>query len=114
MKTIVAIFFVAVLLNTNSNPNVAPTIHTVKIIGMKFVPETIEINKGETVRWINVSDQSHNVVAKDKTFKSAMLSPNDNHTFEHTFESTGKFDYYCQPHRIMGMTGIVIVKDLNP
>ena len=86
-----------------------PTIKIVRMNGMKFVPETVEVNIGDTVRWINEQDQSHNVMAKDKSFESILFAKGDR--YEHPFKKTGEFDYYCQPHRFMRMKGRVIVKN---
>ncbi len=107
------LLFIIVLVGSKdflSIHSVEPTIHIVKMEDMKFVPEITEIKTGETVRWINESNQSHNVFAKDKAFKSTML-PKKGDIYEHTFKTAGEFDYYCQPHRMMGMKGTVIVKN---
>ena len=86
-----------------------PVVHVVNMEGMKFNPDKLEIKVGETVRWVNRSRSSHNVVASDKSFKSQML-PNEGDLFEYTFNTAGVFHYYCQPHRMMGMKGIIVVK----
>ena len=31
-------------------------------------------------------------------------------SFEHTFNTPGTYDYYCEPHRGMGMTGSITVQ----
>ncbi|MFC7230941.1 plastocyanin/azurin family copper-binding protein [Saliphagus sp. GCM10025308] len=38
-----------------------------------------------------------------------MLS-DEGETFEHTFDETGTFTYYCSPHVSMGMKGAVVVE----
>jgi plastocyanin len=30
--------------------------------------------------------------------------------FEHTFNTAGVFNYYCTPHQVAGMTGVVRVQ----
>lgn len=76
--------------------------------GMKFVPNKIEVSTGDTVIWMNESGGDHNVVSNDGTFKSSMLEKGQFYAL--VFEKKGQYKYYCQPHRIMGMKGIVDVK----
>ena len=86
---------------------------------MHFVPDTITIEKGTTVRWTNndPAKQIHNVMSgtvngkagkPDGKFKSTMLLSGK--TFEFTFNEAGEFPYFCQPHVAMGMIGKVVVK----
>ncbi|MES2689240.1 MAG: plastocyanin/azurin family copper-binding protein [Bacteroidota bacterium] len=86
------------------------TVHTVKIEGMRFIPETIQVKPGETVRWINESKGLHNVIAADGSFASAMLG-DKTRVFEFTFSKAGTWNYFCRPHRLMGMKGKVLVVD---
>jgi plastocyanin len=48
------------------------------------------------------------VVSNDGSFKSNMLGKGQ--TYALVFDKKGEYRYYCQPHRIMGMKGIVEVK----
>jgi len=34
----------------------------------------------------------------------------EGHEFEHPFEESGRFLYYCQPHKSAGMKGAVVVE----
>lgn len=34
-------------------------------------------------------------------------------TFEHTFETTGTYDYFCTPHKSFGMVGRLVVGEPN-
>ena len=34
---------------------------------------------------------------------------NEEFSFQHTFEETGVYTYYCQPHLALGMKGVVEV-----
>lgn len=71
-----------------------------------FAPAAIEISPGTTVTWEWVNGY-HNIVDKNGQFTSG--EPEQNATFEHTFETAGTVLYYCEPHRSMGMKGAVIV-----
>lgn len=51
------------------------------------------------------------VYSKHKTIQmtSEMLDDKGD-KFKYTFTGTGEFQYYCQPHRIMGMRGMFTVR----
>jgi plastocyanin len=76
-----------------------------------FVPGTVTIRVGDSVRWTNV-DGFHNVQADDGTWTSGApaLAP---WTFTRTFTTAGTFGYHCLPHGSpgAGMFGTVIVLD---
>lgn len=92
-----------------SSPQHKPVSKTITMKGMKFVPSKIEVSTGDTVIWMNESGGGHNVVANDGSFKSNMLEKGQYYAL--VFSKTGTYKYYCQPHRIMGMKGIVEVKE---
>lgn len=72
-----------------------------------FTPPAIRISPGTTVVWKWRGGGYHNVVAKNGQFDSG--EPEQNATFEYTFETAGTVAYYCDPHKSMGMKGAVIV-----
>lgn len=75
-----------------------------------FAPPAIRIGTGTTVTWEwTGKGGSHDVVAQDGTFESE-LSAEKGHTFEHTFDSSGTYKYFCEPHKTMGMKGVVVVE----
>src|SRR5262245_21859642 len=85
-----------------------PTLHIVRIDGMRFVPKVIEIQAGDKVRWVNESDSFHRVETDDGIMKSKMLDKGE--SYEQVFSKSGEIKYYCKPHKIMGMKGVVRVK----
>jgi plastocyanin len=54
------------------------------------------------------NDQPHRVPDGASAFDSGVLAAGD--TFEHTVATPGVHNYYCTPHRGLGMTGIVVVQ----
>jgi plastocyanin len=76
-----------------------------------FIPRTVTIRVGDTVRWTNV-DGFHNVVADDDSWTSGSptIAP---WTFSRTFTTTGTVGYNCSLHGSpgFGMFGTVIVLD---
>jgi amicyanin len=78
----------------------------ITIDNFTFTPPELTVAVGTTVKWVNHDDIPHNVINKDKAFRSKALDTDDSYTF--TFASAGTFDYFCglHPH----MVGKVIVK----
>jgi halocyanin-like protein len=72
-----------------------------------FGPAAIRVDPGTKVTWEWVGG-THNVVADDGSFESAMQSE-QGATFSQTFEGEGVSKYYCVPHEQMGMKGAVVV-----
>jgi plastocyanin len=89
----------SVIIKSSSNDDII-----VKMEGFKFVPETITIAKGNTVKWINNDSVIHRIVGFGIVSKS--IESGDD--FSHTFTESGTFNYRCDIHP--GMTGTVIVK----
>lgn len=98
-----------VLIITAFKVNQSQIIVEVQIEEMSFEPKVIMIKKGTTLRWINMSHNSHNVVSKKGDFRSPLLRRQYS-TYEVTFLRSGQFNYHCAPHKSMGMTGQIIVK----
>jgi plastocyanin len=74
----------------------------------EFVPETISVQKGETVTWIHEGSAPHNVVntqegqqPKSDVFQSGA-------TYEYKATKAGTIDYVCTLHP--GMDGKIVVK----
>jgi plastocyanin len=80
--------------------------NTITIDNFTFTPKELTVAVGTTVTWANHDDIPHNVVDKNKTFRSKALDTDD--SFTYTFATAGTFDYFCglHPH----MVGQVIVK----
>jgi plastocyanin len=89
----------------------------VSISNFSFMPSSITIAQGDTVKWTWAGpDTNHSVTSKSgqpdsfdsdpgKTPSSLDHPPGD--TFSHTFNTAGTFSYFCKVHSYM--TGKVIV-----
>jgi halocyanin-like protein len=76
-----------------------------------FEPAAGQVSSGTEVVWEWTGQGgSHNVVHEEGTFESE-LQDQEGATFSHTFEETGNFLYYCDPHRDLGMKGAIIVEE---
>jgi len=104
-------------------------------IGMtidSFRPEELTVTAGTTVTWRNTSSHGHTVTAfqdaypseaaffasggyeTEKSAREAWETDNGGvlkggETFEHTFETPGRYDYFCVPHVDADMIGAVEV-----
>ncbi|WP_458210163.1 plastocyanin/azurin family copper-binding protein [Haladaptatus sp. NG-SE-30] len=101
-----------------------------------FKPATVTIAKGETVVWKNVGRAGHSVTAyEDKIPEKAEYfasggfdseqTARDSYaagepdsgdlaageTYEHTFEVSGTYEYFCIPHEMFGDKGTVKVTE---
>ncbi|MCU4801514.1 plastocyanin/azurin family copper-binding protein [Halobacteria archaeon HArc-gm2] len=92
---------------------------------LQFDPPLVWVKTGGTVTW-GLESGNHSVTAyhpdNDRpqripedasSFDSDVLAES-NPTFEHTFETPGVYDYYCEPHRANGMVGTVVVGRPDP
>jgi plastocyanin len=75
-----------------------------------FTPQAVTIPPGATVRWVGTAG-NHTVTPANEGQPGAWPSANlpAGAIFEHTFGTTGTFDYVCVPHIAVGMTGTVTV-----
>jgi len=80
-------------------PPAPPPQIEVIIQGSTFIPDTQNIPAGALVLWYNDDSIDHTVTARDNSFDSGRISPNE--TFEYTFEQPGEFEYYCKIHPSM-------------
>jgi amicyanin len=80
--------------------------NVVTIDNFTFTAPELTVAVGTTVKWVNHDDIPHNVVDKNKAFRSKPLDTDD--AFSYTFASAGTFDYFCGLHP--QMVGKIIVK----
>lgn len=93
-------------------PAVDAASHDIRIEGQSFQPRELSIAAGDTVRWTNFSDGSHNVQSDDGLFSSGRAT-SGRWTFTHTFDGGGEFPYHCAPHGApggVGMSGKITVQ----
>ena len=79
----------------------------ISIDNFTFKPQTMTVNVGTTVSWINHDDIPHLVVIIGGTnSKSPALDTDQD--FSYKFTTPGTYDYFCSLHP--KMTGKIIVK----
>jgi len=74
--------------------------------------EALQVTPGTTVTFTWESD-NHNIVVDsqpdDAGWEGYETIENTGFTYEHTFETLGTYEYYCDPHRTAGMVGTIEV-----
>ncbi len=90
---------------------------------LAFLPDTLEVQVGDTVVWRNTTREVHTVTADPRgvrdpdqvrlpvgaeAFDSGMMFEGDR--FEHVFTTPGEYRYVCVPHDVM-MFGVVRVRE---
>ena len=88
--------------------------HNVSIVGTQFTPANIVITEGDVVRWTNNSILTHtstsgNSCSPNGIWNSGVIGIGKQFSF--TFTTPGNYPYYCIPHCLIGMTGLVIVNE---
>jgi plastocyanin len=101
-----------------------PVEHVIEILdGNEFSPDEITIAPGDTVTWVNLTDQVHTSsadpeIATDpshvqlpegaETWHSGNIEPDEEYSI--TFDIPGVYIYFCYPHQDAGMIGTIIVE----
>ena len=96
----------------------AQTTHTVTAFSNFFTPQNITITAGDTVRWVNLQSNSHNVTQVDyppttsSVWNGGFWSGfgGDTDEYELTFTEVGLIAYICEPHVGHGMNGTIDVQ----
>jgi plastocyanin len=81
-----------------------------------FTPGTSEplyVSPGTTVEFVWKGTLVHNIVVDAQPSGAGWEGHHPLETppftYSHTFETTGTYEYYCQPHRSQGMVGTIVV-----
>ncbi len=132
---LLAISWIAVYVKVSMSPRVAQdsqeTAQTtvtdnITVVGMndklRFVPNEITINVGDSVEWQNIGAIPHTITADPRRMPSStnIKLPNGAEAFDsgwvvrgksyrYTFSEPGIYRYICLPHERAEMLGIVIV-----
>jgi len=83
--------------------------HAVRIEGMKFIPEHVEVTTGDTVVWTNKDFLPHSVTAREARVESGDLAPSKSWRF--IARKQGEMHYICRLHPVM--KGVLVVKTLK-
>jgi len=77
----------------------------VRIEGMKFVPERLEVAVGDRVTWTNRDFLPHTITAPDSGIESGDLG--EGKRFSYMVKRAGEIPYLCRLHPVMKGTIVV-------
>lgn len=90
---------------------------TVNLVDFAFEPGTEEplyVTPGTTVEFV-WETSTHNIVVDSQPegagWEGHEPIENTGFTYSHTFETAGTYEFYCQPHRDLGMVGTIVVNE---
>jgi plastocyanin len=84
----------------------APKTHTVIVEAMRFVPETLTVQRGDRVVWVNKDLFPHTATATGGAFDSRNIGANASWTY--VAREPGRYAYLCSLHTTM--TGTLTVQ----
>ena len=93
---------------SSTNAADAEATDKVTIADYKFAPAAITVKKGTTVTWTNQDTVKHNVVTEDgapEAIDGKLIGKGE--TYSYTFNKTGTYNYFCEPHPYMKASVIV-------
>src|SRR4051812_6905698 len=92
-------------------PALLTSIVDVSIVGKRFVPDSVRIEPGDTVRWTQMDPTLHTSTGNgDAEWYSGPISQNN--SYQRVFITAGTFVYRCSYHA--SMTGRVVVGAAGP
>jgi plastocyanin len=113
---ILPVFFLLMLLiNGLSSSAIAGSVNApvsnsnnviVNIQNFKYIPQTVTINVGQTITWINHDKIIHAVGSKNGLVKCGALTFGQ--SYSQTFNKPGVYNYFCPMHP--WMLGQIIVR----
>ena len=75
-----------------------PKVYTVKIENMKFTPDTVTVEEGDTVQWVNKDMVAHDITEQTSGAWSSGPLLSDS-TWKMAVKDEA--DYYCSIHAVM-------------
>ena len=77
-----------------------------------FLPDSLAIAVGDTIRWTNTGSMVHTTTSgangqMDNKWNSGNMTSGQ--SFSYVFTQAGVYPYYCIPHYFIGMVGKVVV-----
>ncbi len=85
---------------------------TIENQGFKFLPATLSVKKGDTVKiTFKNTGGTHNIVIDEFNAATKTIGTGESDTMQFVVDKAGTFQYYCSigSHRAMGMWGTLTV-----
>lgn len=85
----------------------APAVHTIVIEGMRFIPQTLEVRRGDTVVWRNKDPFPHTATAEGSAGGPVSPPIAAGASWRFKAATPGRYPYLCTIHRTMTATLVV-------
>ena len=110
------------------------TVHTIEVRAgggrYRFLPASLTIKQGDTVRWVAYDSPPHNVAffhdripansaaalqgimpgAREELAAPFMLDEGDSYEIQFTNVPPGQYSYRCQRHAVQDMSGTIVIE----
>ncbi len=103
--SIIILIGTALGLSGCSSTATTPGVDTIEIKDMKFIPDTITVDKGDTIIWVNKDMVAHNVTDETPNSWSSGVISSDG---SWKWVASDSANYYCSIHAVM--KGVVKIK----
>ena len=80
--------------------------NSIEVKDFMFNPQTLTVNSGDKVTWVNKDDEPHTVVSDSGLFRSGAMDTNEGYSFK--FDKPGTYHFTCSIHP--RMVGTIVVK----
>jgi plastocyanin len=98
-----------------TTPSIGDPDAVVNMENISFNPDSVTIEVGQTVRWVNNDNVEHTVTSGNpgettagSQFDSGNIAPGG--VFEQTFTQAGTFEYFCEIHPTLMSNATVLVQ----
>lgn len=120
LTTVVIIFLILAVssckdnsYSTNNNGgSTTPPANEIWMQNVAFVPSTLTISKGTTIKWTNKDSFNHTASSGTPSSPNSLFDSGNmgkDQTFSFKFDSVGTFHFYCKIHSQM-MQGVITVQ----
>ena len=106
-KTLIPLIIILAMVFMNAN--IFSTTYTIQAGGFSFSPSTVNVAVGDTIKWAWLNGTHTTTSVTVPTGAAAWDNPLDNsHTsFSYVVHVGGQYNYQCNFHYMMGMTGVI-------
>jgi plastocyanin len=87
-------------------PRTPDAVRNVSVVNFAFMPKTLRVALGTTVKWTNTTAATTHTTTSDTGLWNRTLPPGG--SFRRTFSTAGRFPYHCTIHP--SMTGTIVVR----
>lgn len=82
----------------------------VELTNFAFSPAEVTVEPGTRIRWVNGTASFHTVTPDGHEAWTEWQTGGTGESVEVVLNAPGTYEYYCAPHRSLGMTGRIVVQ----